>query len=38
MPKIKSVRCAVYECVNFDLCDNPVGSGYKFSLRVYDFI
>jgi len=38
VPKIKSVRYAVYECVSFDLSVNPVGSDYRFSRRIYDFM
>jgi len=38
VPKIKSVRCAVYEFVSFDLSVNSVETDYKFSRRVSDYI
>ena len=38
MPKIRRVRCAVYECVSFDLSVNPAGNDYTSSPKVSDFI
>jgi len=38
VPKIRTVRCAVYECVSFDMSVKPVGSDYTSSRMVSDFI